>query len=214
MSRARRGLARRDQDASPFTSVLSGLCDATGIVAAALVDGEGETVDYAGDVDPFDIKVVAAELRVLVACVRSTRAFDLCHAREIALRGTRRSFVVLGIDADYDLVLTLPRHAFGVSRRALAETVRELCAEAGLSQSPPATDKERWIRVEVRTLQGDRRRPTAVHYAGEWQPIVILGRYQQAQLARGEIGYRARVASGAELTLVREPLGRWYLDAV
>lgn len=215
MSRARRGLARRDQGASAFTAVLSSLCDATGIVGVALVDGEGETVDYAGDIDPYEIKVVAAEMRVLTACIRSTRALNFSTAREIDLRAAKRSFVVIGIDNDYDLVLTLPRHAFGVSQRALSETVRDLCDEAGIAatrQSPTA--KERWVRVEVRTPPDDRRRPAAVLYAGEWQPIVILGRYHEAQLARGEIGYRARFASGAELTLVREPLGRWYVDAV
>jgi hypothetical protein len=213
MSRARRGLARRDQDASAFTATLSALCDAAGILGAALVDGEGETVDYAGDVDPYEIKVMAAEFRVLLATIRAVRTFDWCNVREIVVRSAKKSFVVAGLDNDYDLVLALPRYAFGVSQRALAQSARELCQEAGLTATRinPKV-KERWVRVDVLTTDEDPRRPHSVLYGGYWQPIVILGRYNQAQLARGEIGYRARIPTGGELTLVREPLGHWYMD--
>jgi hypothetical protein len=42
-----------------------------------------------------------------------------------------------------------------------------------------------------------------------WQRIEVLGRVMG--LGR-ELGYRCRLRSGAELTLVREPAGTWYAD--
>jgi hypothetical protein len=71
--------------------------------------------------------------------------------------------------------------------------------------------KERWTRVEVRTRIGDPRRPEAVWRAGAWCQLVILGHFEHRG-AHPELGFRARLATGAEFTLVREPLGRWYVD--
>jgi hypothetical protein len=41
--------------------------------------------------------------------------------------------------------------------------------------------------------------------------VEVLGVYGAE---KGNLGFRARLDSGAELTLVRERLGRWYADAV
>jgi hypothetical protein len=56
-------LAVRDQAVSEFSGTLMRLCDATAAFGAALVDAEGETVDYAGSLSPFEIRVAAAEWR-------------------------------------------------------------------------------------------------------------------------------------------------------
>jgi hypothetical protein len=69
MKRRRRG-AVRDQSDSAFSAILGQLCDDCGALAAALVDGEGETVDYAGLLSPYEIKVAAAEWRIVLAVVR------------------------------------------------------------------------------------------------------------------------------------------------
>lgn len=212
MTARRRSLVRRDQGLSPFSAVLMRLCDSVGAAGAALVDGEGETVDYAGAIDPFDIKVTAAEWVVVLELLHRSRVAAFRETDEVALRGAKKSFLLKNIGNGYALVLVLVPHAFGASRRALAEAVRELCEEAGLPLPRSAEgDRDAWRRVEVLTVAADPRRPSAVWVGGAWSPVEILGRLS-AGLGSREIGYRARLSSGAELMLVREPLGRWYSD--
>lgn len=188
------------------------LCDSVGAAGAALVDGEGETVDYAGAIDPFDIKVTAAEWALILGLLQRSRVAAFREMDEIALRGAKKSFLLKNIGDGYAVVLVLVPHAFGVSRRALSEAVRELCEEAGLPLPPSAArDRDAWRRVEVLAVASDPRRPSAVWVGGAWSPVEILGRLS-AGLGGREVGYRARLPTGAELTLVREPLGRWYSD--
>jgi hypothetical protein len=212
MSTRRRTIAVRDQRASAFSAVLLRLCDAVGARGAALVDAEGETVDYAGAIDPFDIKVAAAEWCVVLALLRQSRMPGFPETQELALRGGKKSFSVHVLSDGYALVLQLQPHAFAVSQRALHEAIRELCAEAGLD-IPRALrrDTERWRRVDVRCEPSQARRPRALWVGGAWCTLEVLGRWR-TDLSRGDVGYRARLPSGAELTLVREPLGRWYVD--
>src|SRR4029078_8942247 len=57
----------RDMDATPVARILHDLiARLPGAYACALVDLGGETVDYAGVVTPFDVKVCAAHLRIIV----------------------------------------------------------------------------------------------------------------------------------------------------
>ena len=65
----------RDQLASPFSAILQRLCESCGAQAAALVDAEGETVDYAGRVAPFDARVAAAEWRLVLAEIEASKVF-------------------------------------------------------------------------------------------------------------------------------------------
>lgn len=213
MSGRRRSLVRRDQATSTFSAVLLRLCDAAGAVGAALVDGEGETVDYAGAIDPFDIKVTAAEWVIVLGLVRQSRSPVLRATDEVAIRAAKKSFLLKSLADGYALVVALPSHAFGISRRGLSEAVRELCDEAGLA--PPKSthdDRDHWRRVEVMAVAADPRRPSAVWVGGAWAPVEILGRLTLG-LGSREVGYRARLPTGAEITLVREPLGRWYSDS-
>jgi hypothetical protein len=91
--------------------------------------------------------------------------------------------------------------------------MRELGKEAGLAL-PEARAQVNWARVKVRTSSGSRqsRRPDAIWLENAWSPITILGRYQARDLSHSELGYLARLASGAEVFLVREPLGVWFID--
>jgi hypothetical protein len=42
--------------------------------------------------------------------------------------------------------------------------------------------------------------------------VELLGRYESRLLEEGEVGFRARLANGEEVNLVRERLGRWYAE--
>lgn len=208
----RRTITARDQYASAFNAALGRLCDAVTASGAALVDAEGETVDYAGVLPPFEIRVAAAEWVVFLAALRGSRIAPLADAEEVLVRAQRKTFVLQVLEDGYALVVQLPRGAFGVSRRAVSQAIRELCTEAGL-RAPLALGKtETWWRAEVRTDDASVRRPNALLVDGEWCALQILGRWDATTPDR-ETGYRARLASGAEVTLVRERLGRWYVDS-
>jgi hypothetical protein len=223
----RRTLRPRDQAVSSFSATLLRLCDATGAVGATLVDGQGETVDYAGYLEPYALKVMAAEWRIVLEYLRHSERFDFTDVREFVVRARAKSFALVALSEGYALVLELPRRAFSFSRRAVAEAVRELELEAGLPASNAMGQNERWSKLEVRTAPTDKRRPEAVWFKGAWHPVTILGRYSIATQTNSippsltpktpakhaeARGYRARLATGHEFALVRENTGRWFAD--
>jgi len=212
MKRRRRG-AVRDQSDSAFSAILGQLCDDCGALAAALVDGEGETVDYAGLLSPYEIKVAAAEWRIVLAVVRESRLPGFHTVGALTVRARGRTFVMEAMPDGYAIALCLPQRAFNISRRAVGQAMRELAHEAGIVL-PEARAQVNWARVKVRTPAGSRlyRRPDAIWLQEAWSPITILGRYQARDLSHSELGYLARLASGAEVFLVREPLGVWFID--
>ncbi|MBX3184683.1 MAG: hypothetical protein KIT72_05275 [Polyangiaceae bacterium] len=207
----RRSSAGRDQQVSPFSAILHRFCDSTGVVAAALVDAEGETVDYAGELSPFDIKIAAAECAVLLGTIRVTQAFDWIHTQELVVRGRARSFAAFTLSDGYSLIAVLSAGAFAVSQRALQQVLRGVCDEAGLGCEHPCTQvPERWERVDVFTPNADRRRPSSVWLDGAWRDVEVLGRFDAG--GGRDIGYRVRLSNGDECGLVRERLGVWYVE--
>jgi hypothetical protein len=207
MRERQKSIAGRDQGASVFASILLRLCDGTGAPGAALVDREGETVDYAGTVNPYEIRVAAAEWRLIFGVLAGSRFPFWPDTSAIFVRAGRRSFAAFAMPDGYALVVQLQRLSFAISERAVSECVREICHEAGFE-----VPEGGWTRVDVKVRPGDRRGPAAIWRAGAWCALEVLGRYARAELGHGEIGYRARLATGAEITLVREPLGRWYAE--
>ncbi len=211
MSARGRASIARDQDASLFSAILLRLCDGCAAHAAALVDKEGETVDYAGRISPYEIRVAAAELRLVLAFTRSAAVPGFPEVNDIRIRTRLRSYAVVGLGDGYAIVLELVRHSAALSKRALLQATRELESEAGIaSVLPPGSTP--WSRVEVRLSSEDVHRPEAVWLNRAWQVLTVLGRYRNHDLERRERGYLARLPSGAELSLVREPLGHWFID--
>jgi hypothetical protein len=202
---------RRDQALSSFAPTLGRLCDAPGVVGAALVDSNGEAVDYAGRIPAFDIRVAAAEWRIILAKLERSRHTPWQGISQLMVRGVQKSFGAVLLPEGYALVVQLLPHCFRISQRALCEAVREICQDAGM-EVPPA-QRAHWTRVEVDESPPPQRRPKAVWVDGRWNPIEVLGRCADAELMPNEIGYRARLANGAEVTLVREPLAHWFADS-
>jgi len=211
-ARGRAGIDR-DQEASPFSAILWRLCEGCSARGAALVDREGETVDYAGRMAPYEIRVAAAELRLVLAFTHEARASGFAQVNEIRIRTGRRSYAIVALGDGYAIVLELVRHSFSVSPRALLQATRELESEAGI-ESVLRPGGTRWLRVEVRTSSADARRPEAIRLNDAWHAVTVLGRYRSGDLARRERGYLARLANGAEFSLVREPLGFWFADGL
>jgi hypothetical protein len=213
---SRRGAPlQRDTDASPFASILDDvLLRIPGAYAAALVDHDGECVDYAGRGDPFDIKVAAAHWRIVIGSITEQRTF--AGVRTIVARARQKPFLAHVLPDDYALVVLLGRRAgFAPMSRAVAVVERALAEEAGW---PIAKEGPRWTPVDV-DLDARRRpyrlRPSRAHRAKDAAPaehsLEVLGAVMG--LRAGERGFRVRLDSGAEVTLVREPSGCWYADA-
>jgi hypothetical protein len=175
------------------------------------VDKEGETVDYAGRISPYEIRVAAAELRLVLAFTRTALVPGLEAVNDIRIRTGLRSYAIIGLGDGYAIVLELVRHSTSLSKRALLQATRELESEAGI-ESVLLPGSARWSRVLVRPSANDPRRPEAIWLDEGWQAVTVLGRYRSADLARRERGYLARLPSGAEFLLVREPLGFWFID--
>jgi hypothetical protein len=198
----------RDQHESAFSAILSTLvAHIPGARGAALVDSEGETVDYAGRANPFDVRVAAAHWRIVLDEARGARG--LHQVRSIAVRAAKAGYLVQALPEGYALVIVTMRSAgFSGWHRAVASCVHALGEEAGwkrdASELPP-----KWFPVTV--LRDERRRPAAVRADGRLHPFEILGTLQ-AGISGRERAWRIRFESGLEATLVREPGGACYLD--
>jgi hypothetical protein len=206
-SRERRAEPPRDQATSTFTEILTRLLAATpGAYAVALVDFEGETVDYAGRCDTFELKIAAAHWNIVLGEIAEAATIGPIH--KIVLRAREKSYVVRRIHEGYSVVVLLHRHAaFAVSDRALAEADARLSVEAGWPTPPTGS---RWFYVEVEALRRNRFRPTRLRVEGAWHPVEVMGALMG--LGPREKGYRVRLPSGAEMMLVRERLGTWFAD--
>lgn len=206
-----RAATDRDQAASAFNAALSQLCDSLPALAAALVDAEGETVDYAGTLTPFEIRVAAAECRLVLEQTMRCPHLIGGAADKLFIRARRASFCVLLLPEGYAVVLRLAQGSFSVSDRAFSAPVRQLCEEAGWPV-PSAYKNSRWLHVGVREGRGDSHRPIALEFEGSWLPVEVLGRYRGPELHSRELGFRVRTQNGLETTLIRERLGRWFSD--
>lgn len=205
---SRHVFGRRDQAPSSFAPTLGRLCGSAGVVGAALVDADGEAVDYAGRVAPFDIRVAAAEWRIILSRLQRCRQDPLRETTQLMLRGERKSFGAVLLPDGYALVLQLLPRCFRVSPRALSEAVREICDNAGLGV--PSRAAAQWMRVQVN--ESEERRPRSVWVNRKWLPVEVLGRWVGPELMSNELGYRVRLLGGEEITLVREPLAQWFAD--
>jgi hypothetical protein len=194
----------RDQRETAFTSILAGLVERVpGAHAAALVDRDGETVDYSGEIDSYAVRLAAAHWRLALDQLRGQPAFRSVHW--IAVRGGRTSYLVHDLPEEYALVVVLARAAgFFGWRRAVAACARALGDEAGWTWVGV-----RWFPAQV--TADPRRRPSLVLVDGHARPVEILGT-MAGGLGRRERGWRVRFETGVEATLVREPGGTWYSD--
>ena len=165
----RRPRAPRDQAESPFNIILQDLLDVLPFArAAAVFDFEGETVDYAGTLDPYELRVIAATFQIFLTDLR-----EVPLARGLSgviVNLTTASFQIRVLDPSYSLIIvlrTLATHC--VSDRLIREISHRLSVEAGLEHAAPA-----WHRVEVLTTA--KQRPVAIRAPGAATPWVTTDR--------------------------------------
>jgi hypothetical protein len=197
----------RDTDATAFTLILSELIGRIpGARAAALVDRDGESIDYAGLLSPFDVKIAAAHWQIVLAGLDTVPA--LAGPRQLVVRGVTKSFIVRALADSYSVVLVLSgRAGFATSSRAFSVFERALVLEAGIGKPKKGTA---WTPVSV--AYDGRSRPRNISAATDSPPhaLEVLGAVMG--LGRGERGFRVRLATGVETTVIREPGGAWYAD--
>ncbi len=199
----------RDQSESTFCAILSSLvARVVGAEAAALVDAEGETVDYSGKGPPDEIRIAAAHWGIVLRELRMQRS--LAAVSWFLIQTERVSFLVQTLPEGYAVVVRLPPEpSFVRFERALGVASLAMAREAGWAFERTLA----WTPVEV--VLDARDRPNGVKLGEANQPIELLGRYAEPFEIPGAIAERAwrvRVAFGVEATLVREPSGFWYVD--
>jgi len=203
---ANEAVPARDMGESAFTLILRDVLPRIpGAVAAALVDRDGEAVDYAGPIDPFEVKVAGAHFRIVLEDIARQPAFGV--ARTVVCLGTKGSILARGLPDGYALVVLLKRRAgFAKCERALMACERALAMEAAWPIAPKGPV---WVAVHVDIDR--RRRPTRVRTANTSSELEVLGALMG--LGKGERGFRIRLApSGHEVNLVHEAGGGWYVD--
>jgi hypothetical protein len=194
-------------DNSPFSIILERLLRGLpNCLAVGFIDLEGEAVEAVGWVDLFDIKVTGAHLLIIL---RTMPTAQPGATKELVITATRMSYRVQALPEGYALVLMFSRDgAFDISPRAVQACSRALCREAGFDESDQGPI---WFAVEVTAQNAGASRPHKVRAEGDWHEVEVLGAL--VGLADRERGYRVRLANGNEVTLLREPLGRWWSDS-
>jgi hypothetical protein len=145
----------RDQRESAFTAILADLVERVpGARCAALVDRDGETVDYGGRGSPYEMRVAAAYLRIVFD---EALAQPSLHAvRSFVVRASRMSFALFSLPHGYALVLALSRGAgFRGLGRAVPVCTTRLADEAGWDGVPSP-----WHPLDV--LLDERGTPRAI----------------------------------------------------
>jgi hypothetical protein len=205
-----RGGAPREQIESRFGVILADLvARVPGARAAALVDNLGETVDYAGRLDAFSVRVAAAHMRIILQDT-AQRTGLAGQPVSVAVRTTRGVFAVYALPEGYAIALVMSYKARLTGHaRAISAIAQLLADEVGWPGHWVVNQHPNWLAVEV--LSDSAGRPKGLRVRGELQPLDALGRFWSG-LGWRQRGWRVRFAGGVEAMLVREPGGFWYTD--
>jgi hypothetical protein len=200
-----RAEAPRDQVENVFTWILRRVYEAVpAVLAAVLVDAEGECIDFVSAIDPFDAKVSAAHMHMLLQHLCATRlrpSSGQTHSLEIVT--SEREVWVRRLGGEYVLIALL-RHGFDRDelRDAMACAGREFRAEIGL-EAPGWEGRER-LSVRLRTALGWQYAPEGFSLGGERVTITdVIGRWIERPSHGGAalVCFRVRTQRGQEVTL-------------
>jgi hypothetical protein len=219
-TKAVRAGAPREQIESRFGVILSDLLvRIPGARAAALVDRDGETVDYAGPLEAFSVRVAAAHMRIVLQEITQQGGLRR-PPTSVAVRTTRGGFAVHALPEGYAIALLLSHKARLTGHaRAVSAVTQMFAEEVGWTATPGPAPQ--WHTVEV--VSDPLGRPRALRGRGAHGPLEppdapdmldmldIIGRLESG-LGWRQRGWRVRFASGVEAMLVREAGGFWYAD--
>ncbi len=207
--------APRDQVESDFTPLLRGLLwlGSGRVVEVALVDGEGECVDYCSLSPPDEARLTAAWLEVLSrAMAPAVRRLGSGRLLAFHLQGERFDLAAVRVDDEYLLTARALRGGMDERwREAMARAARGIRAVAGLR--PPSWEPGReGLRVRLRGADGG---PGWLWLGGRLERIeAVVGHWEEPPGAIGEVlrGYRVRTREGREYSVLHDPrTNRWFL---
>jgi hypothetical protein len=212
-----RAEARRDQGESAFTPILRRLFEQVpALLGATFVDAEGECIDYVSAMEPYEAKVAAAHMHMLMSLVRDAPRTTARAGESFALEVAtpEREVWVRCIGDDYLLVaIMLPDFVRAQLRDALITASTEFRAEVGI-QTPRWEMIHQRLSVRVRAATGWQYAPATYSAGGVRVAIAdVLGRCteQTDDAAAERVCFRVRTQEGQELTLVHEPEAKTWL---
>jgi hypothetical protein len=182
--------------------------------SAAFVDADGECVDYASRIDPYEAQVAGAQMLAVTADLVRRMARSGAGALIMwTVEADQRDFVVRRVSDEHCVVVASISHGVTAhllrSMVALADALR---LEADLAV--PGWDTRGEIyRVDVRPSVGFGYAPQAVSLrGGAPTPVEVLGRWTERGFISAQeiICFRVR-CEGRELTLTHDrALDRWH----
>ncbi|NLN63149.1 MAG: roadblock/LC7 domain-containing protein [Myxococcales bacterium] len=126
----------RDTEESAFTAILrEAASSVSGFKAAIFFDHEGETIDYYSCLDPFETRLCAAHMGIIVMrAVTRFHDFSLGEVRCVEMQTDRYEYIVSALGENLFLLLMLDAgHSSPKIWGQLFDTAQRLRSEAGLS---------------------------------------------------------------------------------
>jgi predicted regulator of Ras-like GTPase activity (Roadblock/LC7/MglB family) len=206
---------QRDRPDSSFSLILTRFLQRhDDTLAVVLVDGDGECVDYATVLDPYEAKIFGAVLLSTSAeLLTAARKLGLGNPIQWVVEAARYDLVVRRLSDDFTLVVVLEAERLtGHVLAAMGTLAEALRHEAGLTAESwdPASVP---FRVDMQRTEAGEDVPACVHEGGRAQRVErVLARWTE----RGGISSAERLcfrvrAGDRDLTLVYEPdLLRWH----
>jgi hypothetical protein len=200
-------------DESAFTHILRRFWKSSqSILSVAFIDGEGEAIDYCSSIDPFEAKVIGAQMIVTARTVLES-VVKAGHGRmyEMTVIADRRVLIVRRVTDELALVTCTKvgedEHAVAV---AVERCIDRLRREAELD-IPEWEPRPKPLEVLIREAVGWDYAPALFSETeGEWTEVAaVLGRWEdddQDDLTC----FRVRTRDGNELTLAHDTkYDRW-----
>jgi predicted regulator of Ras-like GTPase activity (Roadblock/LC7/MglB family) len=185
------------------------------VVAAAFVDVDGECIDYISRTDPFEAKVSAAHMHMLLGDVAASFAkIGAGRTSSIEIEASRREIWTQRVAEGYVLVAVFAAGSERAQREAaIALACAEFRHEVGL-EAPPWERSRQRLSVRVRPARGWRYAPETYSEGGVRVTITdVIGRWTEAGGVMGDelVCFRVRTEEGRELTLVHDPDGDGWI---
>ncbi len=200
----------RDVEENDFTPILRALLRAApNVLAAVFVDREGECIDYCSSLTPYEAKVIAAHMIVVLGESLERSGALGGEPWWLHVLGSERELFARRIDDEYALIVaTGPDGISSQLCEAIEHTVTKLRSEVGLdkpSWEPPAPR----MRVDVRTSTSEwAYAPEIFWHRGDRTAVTdVLGRWVEHPpdpngISHELVCFLVRGENGEELTLV------------